>query len=208
MFKKFLLGGSVLAVAFVILFVSIMRTASIKYDFMPTTSDQNVLGDSTALIDYDLPYPGKVTPDSPMWALKALRDKAWYLVTTDKIRKTELILLFADKRIGAASDLFEKGNAELGYSVLTKAEKYLEEAMFSEEKNRNEGIDTSEILLKINTSALKHYEIMEGMMTSAPEDARPKIKEMEEYAIKVYETSRDALYEKGIEPCENPFKWQ
>jgi hypothetical protein len=207
MFAKLLLVFGVLTTAFTILFVSIMRTASIKYDFMPTSGTQ-VLGESTATIDYELPYPGKVTPDHFLWPVKALRDRVWYIVTTDKLRKTELLLLFADKRIGAARDLFEKGKADLGYSVLTKAEKYLEEAAKSEKENRSAGINTSEILLKINTSALKHYETMEGLMNSSPEDARPKIKEIEEYAIRVYESTRDSLYEKGLEPCINPFNWQ
>lgn len=208
MLKKISASLVVLITAFSILFVSIMRTASIKYDFMPVASGGNVLGDSTDHINYDLPYSGRVQPDSFLWPIKAVRDKIWYVITTDKLRKTELKLLFADKRVGSAQYLFEKGNPELGYSVLTKAEKYLEEAFANEEKNKLEGLDTSEVLLKINTSSLKHYETMNNLLEVAPEDARPKIIETQEYAIRVYENSRDALYEKGIEPCENPFNWQ
>lgn len=210
MWRKIAIALPVLIFAFVVLFASILRTAAVKYDFQKTSSrqdDTKVLGEEAASVDYSLAYPGKVLPDSPLWPLKALRDKLWLFITTNPSRKAELKLLFADKRVGASEVLFEKGKAEIAYSTLTKAEKYLEEASAQERVNRQKGIDTSEFLQTISLAALKHVEVMETLLTVAPEDAKPGIIQTENYAKRVYNDAKNALMEKGLEPPENPFDW-
>ena len=84
----------------------------------------------TENIDYLLAYQGKIGPDSSLWYLKVLRDKSWYFFTFDAERKAELNLLFSDKRLNSALELFKENRPELGYVTLTKAEKYLESAVF------------------------------------------------------------------------------
>lgn len=207
--KNTLIVFFVLLFAFSILGISFFRSASVTYDFSDVTQAQaqNVLGESTAMVEYYLPYPGRVLTDSVFWPLKAMRDKAWLWVTTKPTRKAELKLLFADKRLGMAKILFENGKPEVGYTTLTKAEKYLEEAQIMEEINRKNGYDTSDFLEKIATSSLKHFEIMEHLVSIAPEDAKPVILSLEGYPKKTYEHSRDALLEKKMAPPENPFDW-
>src|SRR3989344_251429 len=186
MFRNISVYSGLLIIAFGILLVSILRTAS---------------------VNYDLPYQGRIMPDSPLWPLKALRDKIWLFITTNSSRRAELDLLFADKRLASAKILFEKDKPELAFTTLSKAEKYLEEAMLQENENRKKGMDTSQFLERLARASLKHFEVMEGIMTIAPEDAKPKIVEAQSYAKKVFESSRDALNEKGITPPENPFAW-
>jgi len=210
MFRKVAIVSSALFLAFGILFTSILRTASIKYEFngqVACGDEPSVLGEEDINIDYFLAYPGKVLPDSPFWYVKVLRDRIWLFLTTNSSRKAELKLLFADKRLGSAKILFENDNAEVGFSTLTKAEKYLEEASFQEQKNRKEGIDTSEFLRRLSHASLKHCEVTSEIIKIAPEDARPQIIETQKYAKKVYEDTRDALFEKDISPAENPFDW-
>jgi hypothetical protein len=211
MFRKVAIVFSALLLAFGILFTSILRTASIKYEFSGQVAREDgpsVLGEKDINIDYFLAYPGKILPDSPLWFAKALRDRIWLFLTTNPGRKAELKLLFADKRLGSAKLLFEKEKAEVGFSTLTKADKYLEEASFKEQENREEGIDTSEFLRRLSYASLKHFEVTSEIIEIAPEDARPKIIETQKYAKKVYENARDALYEKDMEPPENPFDWR
>jgi hypothetical protein len=209
MWKKTLLVVATLIFAFGVLFVSVFRTASVKYDFNPLNPEETmtVLGDSTSQVDYYLPYPGNVLPDSPLWPIKAVRDKLWLWTNTNPSREAELTLLFADKRLGGAETLFEKGKPEIGLSTLTKAEKYLEEADNLEQKNRKMGINTDEFLVKIAKAALKHYEVTSLILKIAPEAAKPMIVQSQVYSKNVYENARNTLLDNGIIPPENPFNW-
>ncbi len=209
MLKKTLLILGSLAFAFGVLFISAFRTASTKYQFNPMrpADVSNVLGKNPSKINYPLPYPGRVLPDSPLWPLKSARDKFWLVVTTNPTREAELKLLFADKRLGSAKLLADKGNPELAVSTLTKSEKYLEEAYNLEKDNKEKGYDTSEFLEKIATASLKHYEVIEYVITVVPEDARPSLSQIETYPKKVYEDAKNRLLDRNIKATENPFNW-
>ena len=144
-----------------------------------------------------------------LWPLKAVRDRLWLLLTPAPERKSELNLLFADKRLVMARMLFEKDKPEIAYSTLTKAEKYLEASYDLEMQARERGVDTKELMERISKASLKHIEEMEDMQQIAPDDAEPKIIEIkEDYAENVYEKTRDAMFEHGLTPPENPFNGQ
>lgn len=208
MWPKVFLVASTLLVAFTILFASILRTASVKYEIVAPLSESSSKDPENAeKIDYFLAYPGSVLPDNPFWPLKALRDKIWLLVTTNSLRQAEIKLLLADKRIGSASLLFNKGKASLGLSTLTKGEKYLEEASILEEEVRKKGEDTSEFLLTLSKASLKHYEVTQEILETAPEDLRPTIVQTQEYSKKSFERARNGLLGKGKAPPQNPFSW-
>jgi hypothetical protein len=211
MWRKLLVAASTVTLAFAILFISVFRTASVKYEFSDVKTFDNhesyVLGDKDVHVEYSLPFPGKVLPDSPLWPIKALRDKVWLFLTTNDSRKAELKLLFADKRLGSAQLLFEKNKPEIGFTTLTKAEKYLEEAVTQEQINRGMELDTTEFLQRLANASLKHYEVMEEILRIAPDDAKPQVVSSQDYSKSAYETVRDALFEKGIQPPESPFDW-
>jgi hypothetical protein len=159
-------------------------------------------------IGYVLPNPGRVLPDSPFWTLKVVRDRLWLLITSDGSKRSDLFLLFADKRLGAAKSIFEKGDWQLGYSVLTKAEKYLEKASLSEEANRQRGNDTSEFLYRVSLSSLKHAQMIREFVKYAPEEVKPKLIELENYPKRSFEQTRNTLLSKGLVPPENIFDWR
>lgn len=195
--------------AFGILFTSILRTASVRYGLRENGGKFiNVLGDKQVNIDYVLPFPGKVLPDSPFWKLKALRDRIWLLLTANESKKVELNLLFADKRLGTSMILFKKGKSELAYSTLSKAEKYLDTASLLEETVRKGGSDTGELNLRLVNAALKHFEVMEEIISGVPEEAKPGIVVMQNIPKGVYERARNALLEQGKTSPENPFGWR
>ncbi|OGM21776.1 hypothetical protein A2714_04380 [Candidatus Woesebacteria bacterium RIFCSPHIGHO2_01_FULL_38_9] len=210
MWRKIFIAASVFSFGLLILFISVFRTASVKYDFQGARLPQGsstVLGDAQPKIDYELPYPGGVLPDNVLWPLKVIRDRVWLSVTTNPTRKAELKLLFADKRIGMAKILFENGKADDGFSTLTKAEKYLEEASLQGEENKKEGVESTEFLTHLANASLKHYEVTETILTMAPEEARPGIVQVQEYPKHAFELARNSLQEKGKIPPENPFNW-
>jgi len=208
MFRRIAIVSSILLFALGILFTSALRTASVKYDFsMPPTQNPSVLGEETVEIDYFLAFPGRVLPGHPLWPVKALRDKVWLWITTNGSRKAELNLLFADKRLSMSKVLFEREKPEIGFSTLTKAEKYLEEAVIREKQNRQMGIDTSEFLERLAKASLKHFQVMEEILVIAPEDANPGIIESQDYAKNAYEQAKNGLLESGLTVPENPFDW-
>jgi hypothetical protein len=47
--------------------------------------------------------------------------------------------------------------------------------------------------------------MIEEILVIAPEDAKPNIIDLKSYSKNVYEKTREALYEKGMEVPENPF---
>jgi lambda repressor-like predicted transcriptional regulator len=207
MYRRILLIASTLVFAFAILFTSVLRTASVKYVFSQETEIQEEGQESESMeIDYVLPYPGRISPDSPLWPIKALRDRLWLMLTSNLDRKAELKLLFADKRLAMSKILFERDKAEIAFSTLTKAEKYLEEACAMEQESRQKGTDTSAFLTTLSKASLKHRQIIDEILTIAPEDAKPGIGRVQDYSKETYNKTRNALLEKGMPIVENPFE--
>ena len=99
------------------------------------------------LVDYPLPWPG-ILPDHFLYPVKMIRDRIWFWLTTDSLKKAELLLKFADKRIWAAQMLVDKGKADLGVTTATKAEKYLERAISQTKVAKEKGKDVTAFLEK------------------------------------------------------------
>lgn len=205
MFRKTVSILSTIIFAFVILSVSLIKSAQVNYTF---SGDVKALDlEKTTLIDYELAYPGKILPDSSLWIFKAARDKTWLWLTTDESRKAELFLLFADKRLGSAKVLFESNKPERAFSTLTKSGKYLEAAAMALEENTKSGMNTVEFAKSLSKASLKHKEVIKIINEIAPEDAKPKINEVENYAKNAFKTSRDILRSFGEEAPESPLDW-
>ena len=211
MFRRFVIVLSTLLFAFSVLFISVLRSASVRYSFskvLTNNSDEDGhKGDELDQmnLDYDLAYAGVVLPDSILWPIKAVRDRFWMLVTTNKSGKAELNILFADKRLGASRILFENKKYDIGYSTLTKAEKYLETANNLEEELRQKGEDTNELAGRIAKASLVHRQVIEKILLIAPDDAKPKIIELEKYPKGFYESKVSFLRSKNLSYPENPF---
>lgn len=189
-----------------ILLFSVFRNASIKYAF--EGPDTTPSPKPTINIDYELPYDGEITPDSPLWPLKATRDRIWLIASLGSSKKSELNLLLANKRLASSKTLFEKDKANLGYSTFTKAEKYLQEAYRLEEVGRAKGENTDKALFQISLASLKHVQVGEEVLLIAPDDAKPNIIKTLEYPKNIYKDSKSILVGKGITPPENPFSWE
>lgn len=207
MLRKYLLSLAVFALAFTILTVSFLESASVKYVFATPPSIPSPSPGNLPQINYQLPYPGGIMPDSPLWGVKAIRDRVWYLFTFDPLKKAELALLFADKRISMSRTLFADKKPELAFSTLTKSEKYIEDAMIQEGVARQKGINTTDFLLKAASATLMHRQIIGEILTLAPEDAKPGIIKLQDYSKNAYIKGRDILNSKGITPSKNPFSW-
>jgi hypothetical protein len=213
MIKKIITVFLVLSFATFILLASLLRVSSTSYSFyeeenltyLQNLEESNSNNEEDIDIKYFFPYPGKILPDNSIYFLKALRDKAWLFLNTNPNKRAEILLLLSDKRLASSRILFEKGKPNIAFSTLTKAEKYLEQAAFQNEKNRENGIDTSSFDLKLATASLKHWQELRDLMSYAPEEMKPEIIKNISYSRKAYELVRDSLLSKNINPPSNPF---
>jgi len=203
MIKKLVYSLPMLFLAFGFLIISVLRTAAVKYEFNGAVESSADINDIE--IPYNLAYPGKILPDHPLWPLKALRDKICLSILTNHEKKAEVTLLFADKRIQMSQTFFEKGESEIAYATLIRAERYLMEASELEKSSRKKGINTSEFARVMTYASLKHIEMLKTLQNIAPEDAKPKIIELEKIPTETYNESMHALHEKGLVAPENPF---
>jgi hypothetical protein len=112
--------------AFGILTTSVLRasaqTSSQNYQIAPVeeqTTEEELI-DQQEEVDYFLPYPG-ILPDHFLYPLKMIRDRIWLWLTINPLKKADLLLLFADKRLGAGKALVEGNKIELGINTLTKS---------------------------------------------------------------------------------------
>lgn len=178
-----------------VLFTSIFRTASPQYVFSQAGSVSGATDSAApAEVDYYLPYPGML-PDHFLWPVKVLRDKLWLLVVRDPAKKAEILLLFADKRIGMARELIRGGKPDIGVGTAGKAEQYLTAAFEEEEKAAQKGADTGKFLERLANSSLKHQEVLESLMKSLSEDARPVLIKIIDSPKMVYEKTSQRLNE-------------
>src|SRR5258708_1437779 len=205
MLRNLLVFSAAFSLAFVILVISIFRISEIKYVFSQSPSPISTTAPKIIGVNYNLPFPGSILSDSVFWPLKALRDKIWLAVTINPSKKADLYLLIADKRLADAQILFEKGRADLGVSVLTKAEKYLESADREERIAKSQGMNTKDFLQKFALATLKHRQVFDHILTIAPEDAKPIIVKTQNYSKKLYESARNGLLEAGLNAPVNPY---
>lgn len=119
-------------------------------------------------VNYYLAYPG-ILPDHPLYWLKMVRDRVLLWLARDPGVRIERLLLYADKRVGAARALMEGNQPELSVATVTKAEKYLEQAV-GEAAALDAGAEGRyELFERLRMAALKHQEVLARMLVAVPE---------------------------------------
>ncbi len=195
----------VFLMAFVILGISIVHTTGAYSGPYPTkavksggkrltmTPTVSVTPSPTPVVGstYYLPYPGML-PDHFLYPVKMIRDWWKQAFTFNKISRTKLFLLYADKRINAARFLMEGNKASLGVSTATKAEKYLERAMNELSKSKEKNIEEWKILM---SAAVKHEEMLKELADKVPVELRGEWAKAVEYAKRVKDSAFQKLQE-------------
>ncbi|MEK9175951.1 MAG: DUF5667 domain-containing protein [Patescibacteria group bacterium] len=109
------------------------------------------------IINYELPYPG-LLPGSPLYSLKAIRDRVLELFTSDPLKRSNFYLLQADKRLASAISLFVLNKDEVAETTLSKGQNYLEKSLENAQEAKKRGKNISDILAKIRMSSAKQKE--------------------------------------------------
>lgn len=210
MFKRIVLIAAALVFASGVLITSVMRTSTKSlaqnYKVEPisvTATEEAVTEEAEGTpaaekeVEYDLTWGGRIfpgiLPDHFLYPLKMIRDRIWLFLTTGPLKKAELLLIFADKRIWAAQMLVDKGKADLAVSTATKAEKYLERAVAQEARAREAGKDTTVFLERLSQATLKHEQMLLGIGEGVPDQAKEVIENTLEYPRRGYEQVMEVL---------------
>lgn len=119
--------------------------------------------------DYYLPYPG-ILPDHPLYWLKMVRDRISLDLTQEPLKRFEKLLLYADKRIGAAEVLIKGRKFSLGVSTANKAEIYLERAISQFEVLNKEAKTTAILHDRLFKAVAKHKEILATLEKESSEE--------------------------------------
>ena len=143
-------------------------------------------------VEYYLPYPG-ILPDHPMYWLKMIRDRVMLWLTRDTTKKLDRLLLYADKRIGAAEALADGNQLELAVSTATKAEKYLDQVVAGLEELSEE--ERGDMEGRVRRAVGKHIEILEAMDKVADGEAKGVL-------LQVTESTKESL--KRFEADQKP----
>lgn len=132
-------------------------------------------------VQYDLPYPG-LLPDNPLYYLKAIRDNLLKFFISDPLKKSQFDLLQANKRLGAAEQLLNKGKNDLAITTLSKSGNYFEDAITQVETAKKTGEYTSTFLTELLTAARKHQSEIFKMEKGQKGDTLLNLKFMQERA--------------------------
>jgi hypothetical protein len=185
--KKFIFLSATLIFAFWILGISVVKTSAIdgqsaSQNYKVTSVDPNAsvkdeeadlsATESGQKADYFLAYPG-ILPDHFLYPVKMIRDRVWLWLTFNPLKKAEMMLLLADKRLGAGEVLINGNKIELGISTLTKGEKYLQQAVAQEKMAKEEGENTQVFFDKLKLAAQKHEEVLVGLKNKVGDSFQP-----------------------------------
>lgn len=184
MLKKITAILTVLIFAVGVLFISIGKTADgIKPSFAAASLEFSVpqpleiTPSPKPKPNYYLVYPG-ILPDNPFYKFKMVRDRIWLLLTIDPLKKAELYLLFADKRIGAGKVLVEGNKVSLGISTLIKGEKYFEKAVIAADEAKKKGKDIKSLSDKLKSAPLKYEEILSDLFEKVSPEGKSALEEL------------------------------
>lgn len=131
-------------------------------------------------VDYFLAYPG-ILPGHFLYPIKMIRDRILLYSTRNPLKKAELLLLYADKRLGAGKALIEGGKEKLGATTITKAEKYLERAKIQAQVAEKAGKDTAVFWEKLERAARKHEEILRELIEKTSGETKTTLEQLLEY---------------------------
>lgn len=125
---------------------------------------EEIATQSVQMVEYVLPFPGML-PDNPLYFLKRVRDTILEKLINDPVRKSEFYILQSDKRLQMGVMLIDQGKGSLGETTVSKAEKYMEQAVRGlSSYKQNGGVVPGYVVEKLKNAMTKHEEIITGLM--------------------------------------------
>lgn len=129
-------------------------------------------------MSYTLPYPG-ILPDHPLYFFKQIRDAVLELLVTDPIRKVQLFILQADKRLVMGQTLLDEGKESVSVEALSSAFLYEQKALAVLVSEKSQGsVIAPYVIEKIESSLRKHIEEMGAMEGKVGESQKERVTQL------------------------------
>ncbi|MBI3397029.1 hypothetical protein HY045_00985 [Candidatus Woesebacteria bacterium] len=177
-------------IGFFVFFASVIKASSaVKPTFTPKPKQPILLSN----LNNGISNSGMVLPGSLPWSIKAITDRMRIEATLDTYKKFDLILDTSGNRLMLSKVLFDSDKPDTGLSTLTKSEKYLESAYLIEERKREQGENTSNLLLKLRDASLNNQATIEEILNVAPESLKPEIIKAGDISRRIYLASSKLL---------------
>lgn len=142
---------------------------------------------TTTKVEYELPYPG-LLPDNPLYFLKQFRDWLLDKLIVDPVKKAEFYILQADKRLSMGIMLAANGKSALSEQVISKGEKYLNNAVDTLLSLKSQGKDVpAHIVDRLTKSLAKHIEVLQEQIANAADSQKAALTGSLEFAKKLQE---------------------
>src|SRR3989338_3264049 len=142
-------------------------------------------GGGGVLAQSDNLLPSGITPDSPFYFFKTLKESIQTFFTFGAENKAKQFLHLADVRLAEYQKMLEKGKTEIAQKTLEKYEKQLNRAITKIEELKNKGKDVKDVSERIATTTAKHIEFLENNLQKVPEAAKQGIERALENAKKI-----------------------
>ncbi len=206
MFRNLFLTGTFLLFGFLVLVVSILRSASLRHSFnLGDYRGANIgFAKSVDEVGYFFVYPGKVLPGDLLWGIKAARDKFWLFLTPGATRKAELNLLFSDKRLMGFVALLEKGRFDDAFNAMIRSESYFKEASRLEEEARKSGSNTNELLILLVKASFAHWKVLRETSEFLPSEFRSEVEKSANFYSNFYRVKLNYLKSINLDTSSLP----
>lgn len=177
MLKKSVLAITAMLFATIILGVSLLCASDGSGE-----GYRKVLAAESDAAGYFLPYPG-ILPNHFLYPIKVFRDKILLFLTTDPIKRTERMLLFADKRLAAAQKLVEQQESLLAVKTVKDAENWLGQAVMEEKVAKGKGKGTDILRQNLHKATAKHAELLKEIEASFTGEEAQQIRQARQSAV-------------------------
>lgn len=178
-------------VSIIVLFLFLFGIAKVVVAQEKIATDEAMLSPTPTPVEYQLPYPG-LLPDSPLYFLKIFRDRLIDFLVADPLKKAELNLLNADKRLVAGEMLFAKGKKDLAESTISKGENYFESGIVKLQEAKKQGMDIAGLAQKFSISVKKHKQIVQSLTQKATGETKKKLQDTDKRILE-FEKQVNAL---------------
>lgn len=125
-------------------------------------------------VDYALPYPG-LLPDHPLYPLKKLRDRILLFFTRNREHKSQLLLLFADKKLAMVQVLWDKQKKDIALTMLGEGEENLVAAAALVQRLKQENILSVGVAETMERAAKKHEETIMKLLVNVSPDQQTNL---------------------------------
>jgi hypothetical protein len=132
-------------------------------------------------------------PDSALYPVKLTTEKARLAFTPSDAGKAKLHIAFAERRVQEMAEMGRRGKAEELAGLTVALTHHLEQAKNLTGAVATEGIDTQELRVSLEQSAIRQLGILEAALDEVPEQIKPLVEQALQTSGEEYGTAVEVV---------------